>query len=69
MKKRDDPVELTKQLHTIANTYKTKTFTVPLRELLTTMIGLVLKDYVSTIRDVQCLHGSNLNIDLLQEEM
>ena len=69
MKKRDDPVELTEQLHTIANTYKTKTYVVPPRELLTTMIGAAPKEYASTIRDAQRLHGSNLNINLLEEEM
>ena len=42
---------------------------VPPRELLTTMIGAAPKEYASTVRDAQRLHGSNLDIDLLEEEM
>ena len=59
--------ELTERLDTIANKYKTNKYSVSKDALLSAMIGAGPK--ADTIQQAVAVHGSALDIDVLEDEM
>ena len=69
MGRREDPGELTERLYTIANKYKTSSYSVSKDALLSAMIEAAPREYADTIRQAVADHGASLDIDTLEDEM